>query len=86
MATKKRTLYLKRRAKSYFPEVTAKQVEAIELRPTDTGYEIGILFTDRTYLGFDIEPQTTFTITPELSDWNTGNYKPLKRFTPVRSS
>lgn len=57
MAKKKRTLYLKRRAKSYFPEVTAKQVEAIELRPTDTGYEIGILFTDRTYLGFDIEPQ-----------------------------
>lgn len=52
MATKKRTLKLKRRAKSFFPEVTAKQVEAIELRPSDTGYEIGILFTDRTYLGF----------------------------------
>jgi len=86
MATKKPTLNLKRRANSYFPEVTAKMVEAIELRPTDTGYEIGVLFTDRTYLGFEIEPQTKFTITPELSDWKTGNYKPLKRFKPVRSS
>ncbi len=48
MATKKRTLYLKRRAKSYFPEVTAKMVEAIELTPSRAGYKIGVLFTDRT--------------------------------------
>ena len=86
MATKKRKLNLKRRANSYFPEVTAKMVEAIELRPTDTGYEIGVLFTDRTYLGFEIEPQMKFTITPELSDWKTGNYKPLKRWKPVSSA
>jgi hypothetical protein len=55
MATKERTLYLKRRANSFFSEVTMKQVEAIELRPHGKGYEIGILFLDRTYLSFEIQ-------------------------------
>lgn len=82
MATNKRTPSRKRRPKPNFPEVRGKVVEAVELRPTDTGYEIGVLFTDRTYLGFDIEPQMSFTVTPELSDWKTGNYKPLKRWRP----
>ena len=86
MAASKRTLSRKRRPKSNFPEVTGKVVQAVELRPADTGYEIGVLFTDRTYLGFEIEPQMSFTITPELSDWKTGNYKPLKRWRPISSS
>jgi hypothetical protein len=80
MAAKKRTLSRKRRPKSDFREVRGKVVEAVELRPSDTGYEIGVLFTDRTYLSFDIEPQMSFTIASELSDWKTGNYKPLKRW------
>ena len=86
MANKKRTLSRKRGPKSNFPEVRGKVVEAVELRPSDTGYEIGVLFTDRTYLGFEIEPQISFTITPELSDWKTGNYKPLKRWRPISGS
>ena len=87
MANKKRTPSRKRRRpKSDFREVRGKVVEAVELRPSDTGYEIGVLFTDRTYLGFEVEPQMSFTITPELSDWKTGNYKPLKRWRPVSST
>ena len=85
MANKKRTLSRKRR-KSAFREVRGKVVEAVELTPSDTGYEIGVLFTDRTYLGFEVEPQMSFTITPELSDWKTGNYKPLKRWRSVSST
>ena len=84
--SKKRALSRKKRPKFAFREVRGKVVEAVELRPSDTGYEIGVLFTDRTYLGFEIEPQTSFTITPELSDWKTGHYKPLKRWRPVRST
>jgi hypothetical protein len=85
MAIKKRTRNLKRRAKADFPIVTGKIVEAVELRPSDTGYSIGIMFADRTFLSFDVEPQMSFTIEPELSDWKTGNYKPLKRWPPVSS-
>ena len=77
---KMRKRSLKRRAKSDLPGLSGKVVEAVELRPRDGGYCIGILFTDRTYLSFDVEPQTGFTIEPELSDWKTGNYKPLKRW------
>ena len=86
MANKKRAPSRKKRPKSAFREVKGKVVETVELRPSDTGYEIGVLFTDRTYLCFEIEPQISFTITPELSDWKTGNYKPLKRWRPVQTS
>jgi hypothetical protein len=86
MANKKLTRTRRwKRSKSDFPDVTGKSVEAVELRPSDTGYSIGILFIDRTYLSFDIEPQMTFSIVPELSSWKTGNYKPLKRWRPITS-
>ena len=83
MAKNKRTRSLRRRKRSDIPEVTGKVVEAVELRPSGAGYEIGILFTDRTYLGFEVEP--CLTILPELSDWKTGNYKPLERFPTIHS-
>jgi hypothetical protein len=83
LAVKKRTRKLKRRAKSGFPEVTGKAVEAVELRPTENGYGIGILFTDRTYLGFDVDP--FIRITPDFSTWKSGNYKPLKRWPALLS-
>lgn len=83
MATKKRTRSRRRRAKSDFPEVTGKIVEAVEVRPAEHGYGIGILFTDTTYLGFDVDP--LIRIRPDYSDWKTYNYKPLKRWPPLRS-
>lgn len=75
----------RKRRKSAFPEVTGKVVESVEMKPSDPGYSIGIIFTDRTFLSFDVEPQMTFTIAPELSDWKTGNYKPLKRWPSVQN-
>ena len=41
------------------------------------------MFKDRTYLVFDVEP--FLRITPDYSDWKTHNYKPLKRWPPLRS-
>ena len=43
----------------------------------------GIMFKDRTYIAFDVEP--FLRITPDYSDWKTHNYKPLKRWPPLRS-
>lgn len=78
MAEKKRTRKIKRRAKSDIPGIAGKVVEAVELRSGGEGYEIGILFTDRTYLGFEVD--SGLTIQPILSDWKTGNYRPLRHF------
>lgn len=85
MAANKVTRSRWRRKRSDFPEVTGKVVEAVEVRPSDTGYGIGIMFTDRMYLSFDVDIESRIIIAPELSDWKTGNYKPLKRWPPVRS-
>jgi hypothetical protein len=71
-----------RRKRDAFPEVRGKVVERVEVSTSD-GCAIGILFQDRTYLAFDVEP--LLRITPDFSDWKTGNYKPLKRWRPVHS-
>ena len=74
-----------KRKRNPFAAVTGKVVHAVELKPSDSGFSIGLMFTDRTFLSFDIEPQFGFTIEPELSDWKTGNYKPLKRWRTITS-
>jgi len=83
MAEDKVTRSRKRRKSPAFPEVKGKIVEAIEMAPTDAGYAIGIMFQDRTYLCFDVEPFVM--VIPELSDWKTGNWKEIKRWRPVQS-
>jgi hypothetical protein len=83
LATHKDKCSHKRRKKSDFPEVTAKVVEAVEVRPAEHGYGIGIPFTDRTYLAFDVD--SLIRIRPDLSDWKTHNYKPLKRWPSLLS-
>lgn len=85
MATSKPTRSTKRRKPDPFAVVRGKVVNTVEIKPSDTGYSIGLMFTDRTFLSFDVEPQIGFTIEPELSDWKTHNYRPLKRWPPVRS-
>lgn len=82
MAAHKRTDSRKKR-KPAFPEVKGKIVEGVELVPSENGYSIGIMFQDRTYLSFDVEP--CLTVFPELSDWKTHNYKPLKRWRILHS-
>jgi hypothetical protein len=69
--------------KNAFPDIKGKVVEGVELMPSENGYSIGIMFQDRTFLSFDVEPY--LTIFPELSDWKTENYKPLKRWPIVRN-
>ena len=82
MAVSKRT-HSRRKRKNAFPQIKGKIVEDVELMPTENGYSIGIMFQDRTYLSFDVEPY--ITIFPELSDWKTKNYKPLKRWRTLHS-
>jgi hypothetical protein len=82
MAAHKRT-HSRRKRKNAFPEIKGKIVDSVELMPTENGYSIGIMFQDRTYLSFDVEPY--ITIFPELSDWKTKNYKPLKRWRILHS-
>jgi hypothetical protein len=83
MAGSKGTRSRKGRKRPDFSEVKGKIVEGVELKPSENGYSIGIMFRDRTFLSFDVEPY--ITVFPELSDWKTENYKPLKRWPIVRS-
>jgi hypothetical protein len=83
LADTKVTRSRKRRKRPAFPEVKGKIIEGVEIDASDNGCTIGILFQDRTYISFDVE--AALTIMPELSDWKTENYKPLKRWPIVRS-
>lgn len=83
MAGNKVTRSRKRRKRPAFSEVKGKVVDAIELTPMDNGYAIGILFQDRTYLCFEVEP--FLMVKPDFSDWKTKNYKRLKRWPSVQS-
>ncbi len=83
MAVSKGTHSRIKRKRNAFPEVKGKIVDAVELMPAENGYSIGIMFQDRTYLSFDVEP--CVTVFPELSDWKTKNYKPLKRWPTIHS-
>lgn len=73
----------RRRKRDPFPEVKGKVVERIEISTLSGACAIGILFQDRTYLGFDLDP--FLRITPDFSDWKTHNYKPLKRWPSIES-
>jgi hypothetical protein len=75
----------KSKGKALFREVKGKIVEGVEIKPGENGYSIGIMFRDRTFLSFDVEVENRMTISPELSDWKTKNYKPLKRWRTIHS-
>lgn len=75
----------KNKGKGLFREVQGKIVEGVEIMPSDNGYSIGIMFRDRTFLSFDVEVENHMTISPQLSDWKTKNYKPLKRWRTIHS-
>ena len=83
MAKSKRTRSRKRRKPDPFAVVRGKVVERVEVSTNDDDMAIGILFKDRTYLGFDLDPY--LRITPDFSDWKTHNYKRIKRWPPLRS-
>jgi hypothetical protein len=83
MAVSKVTHSRRKRKRNAFPEIKGKIVEGVEIMPGENGYSIGIMFQDRTFLSFDVEPY--LTVSPELSDWKSKNYRPLKRWQTVTS-
>lgn len=84
MADRKTTRSRKLRTRhSPFAQFKGKIIDAIEVHNTDAGVVVGIMFNDRTYLCFDVEAD--MTITPDYSDWKSGNYKPLKRWKAISS-
>lgn len=74
----------KRTRRSTFAQFKGKIIDRVEVNTTDCGCAIGIMFDDRTYLCFEVE-MGGVTILPDLSDWKTGNYKPLKRWRHISS-
>jgi hypothetical protein len=66
-----------------FPEVRGKIIDLVELGSSPDDYTIEIRFRDKTALTFNIEP--CINGFPELADWKTGEYTPVKRWRPVRS-
>lgn len=82
MADRKTTRSRTRRTRhSPFAQFKGKIIDNVEVHTTDGGIAVGIMFDDRTYLCFDVE--ANMTVTPDYSDWKTGNYKPLKRWQPT---
>lgn len=81
MADRKGKSSRKRRTREHpsFAQVKGKVVQNVEVNTTDYGCAIGIMFQDRTYLCFEVETGGV-TILPDLSDWKSGDYKPLKRW------
>lgn len=83
MAKSKTTVSRKKRKPDPFAVVRGKVVERVEVSTNDDDMAIGILFKDRTYLGFDLDPY--LKITPDFSDWKTHNYRRIKRWPALRS-
>jgi len=71
-----------KRRSTTFAQFKGKIIDRVEAHTTDYGCAIGIMFDDRTYLCFEVETGGV-TILPDLSDWKTGNYKPLKRWEKI---
>jgi hypothetical protein len=70
--------------KTNFPEVKGKKIQTVELFVSPDGEcIIDIGFQDKTSLSFDVEP--CVVIKPELADWKTGEYKPLKRWRRIHT-
>ena len=63
--------------------INGKVVAEVELSISPDYNVIEIVFKDKTSLSFNIEP--CFQVVPELVNWKSGEYKPLKRWRPVHS-
>ncbi len=83
MAASKRTKKRFSRRVLAFPQARGKIVERVELDVTSDYFLVDIRFQDKTSLSFDLEP--CVMAYPELTNWKTGEYKPLKRWRPVHS-
>jgi uncharacterized protein YjbK len=87
MAAHKATRSRKRK-KAYqrvlkFPKAKGKIIAEVELSISPDYNIIEIVFQDKTSLTFNLE--SCLQVVPELVNWKSGSYKPLKRWRPVHS-
>jgi hypothetical protein len=64
-------------------EIKGKLVECVEIFDSGDYHMIGVRFQDKTSISFSIEPG--FTLFTDYADWKTGNWRPIKRWPPLRS-
>jgi hypothetical protein len=83
MAASKRIKNKRYRRVLAFSEAKGKTIERVELDVSSDYYIIEIRFQDKTALIFDLEP--CIEVFPEIVNWKSGNYKPVRRWRPVRS-
>lgn len=83
MAASKRTKKKPHQRVQRFREAKGKVVAEVELSISPDFNIIEVIFEDKTSLSFEIVP--SFQVVPELVNWKSGNYKPIKRWKPVHS-
>jgi hypothetical protein len=66
-----------------FPAAKGKIIAEVELSISPDYNIIEIVFQDKTSLTFNLE--SCLQVTPELVNWKSGEYKPIKRWRPVLS-
>lgn len=70
--------------KQDFPEVKGKIIDRVEIVADADYCGIDIRFQDKTSLAFSFE--SCVVVSPEYSDWTSGEQKPIKEYKPVRSA
>ncbi|MGB8131685.1 MAG: hypothetical protein WCG81_18005 [Candidatus Angelobacter sp.] len=83
MADRKRTESKPYQRIQKFREAKGKIIAEVELFLSSDYNIIEIVFQDKTSLNFQLEP--CFQVAPELVNWKSGEYKPVKRWRPVHS-
>jgi hypothetical protein len=66
-----------------FPMAKGKIVAEVELSISPDYRIIEVIFQDKTSLTFNLE--SCLQVTPELVNWKSGSYKPMKRWRSVHS-
>jgi hypothetical protein len=83
MAVSKRTKSNSSQRVQKFPAAKGKIVAEVELSLSPDYNIIEIVFQDKTSLNFEIK--SCFQVVPELVNWKSGEYKPVKRWRSVHS-
>lgn len=83
MAVSKRTKNKSSQRVLKFPTAKGKIIAEVELSISPDYNIIEIVFNDKTSLTFNLE--SCLQVVPELVNWKSGSYKPLKRWRAVHS-
>lgn len=66
-----------------FEEVKGKTVDLVQVFTAGESHSIAVRFQDKTSLHFFIDPG--FILETEYADWETGNWRPIKRWPLIHS-